>query len=175
MADVYLGCLIGGVLFALVSLLFSSAGGHHPDAGHPDSGHGVHLEFLKPVVVVSAIAGFGGAGLMLHRLAALAPPLEAAAAVVVGIALGAGVWLLTVRSMRNAEQSVGYRLAELQGKVAEVVTAIPARGYGEIIVQIGGGFTSRPATSVAEERIAPGTRVVIVEVEEGEIRVVPFE
>lgn len=175
MADLYLGCLIGGLLFALVSLLFSGIGGHHPDVGHPDPEHGIHLDFLKPVVIVSAIAGFGGTGLMLDRLVDLPAALEAVIAAVSGIALSAGVWFLTVRPMRNAEQSIGYTLAELQGKVGDVVTTIPERGYGEIVVRMGAGLTARPAVSAEGERIAAGTRVVIVEVEGGELRVVPFE
>lgn len=180
MADVYLGFLIGGCLFALLSLLFSTVGGHHSDFSHPapdhaHSGHGLHLDFLKPVVIVSAIAGFGGAGLMLDRLAALAPLLEAGIAALSGCMLGGGVWALAVRPMRNVEQTGGYAMAELEGKIAEVVTTIPEEGYGEIIVRVGAGFTSRPATSIDDQRIASGTRVVIVEVEDGVVRVVPFE
>ncbi|MDX1530366.1 MAG: NfeD family protein [Rhodothermales bacterium] len=172
MLTVYWACLLGGLGFTLLALLFGDALDGVLDGFDLDfDGPGL----LDPLSLVGGVAAFGAAGVVLTEAAELAAPLAAGAAAVIGLALAVVMHVAYVRPMKRGENSTGFSVEEYRGKLGEVITAIPARGYGEVLVKMGTANTFRTAASFDETPIARGTAVVVVEVRDGDLLVAPFE
>lgn len=192
MIEIYWGCLIGGVIFTIVALLVGDLIGGHGDVGHPGvgaadvghpgvgahdvggDGHGWHLDFLKPAVIIGAITAFGGAGIMLSKYSALSSSWILPVAISIAAVMGAAVYLLYIRPLRNAESSIGYSINDLVGRTCEVIVSIPEAGYGEVLIHIGNGLVNHIATAdgVALSR---GSQAVVVDVEQGVLVVARLE
>ncbi|MGE5405451.1 MAG: protease [Candidatus Saccharibacteria bacterium] len=166
MYEVYFGCLVGGALFALVTIVFGDLLGD-VFGGFMHSLSMDHLDFLSPMVLVGGITTFGGAGVMLVRHTSLKPTPVALIALIAAIALSLSVYFLYLKPMKNAENSTGYSINDLEGKIATVITTVPTKGCGEVLVKVGVTNTNHIACSLDGEEIPSGTRVVIGEVEDG--------
>jgi len=166
MLSVYWICLLGGLAFTVVAFFVG------------DLLDGV-LEgldaLLDPLSLVGGVAAFGGAGVILETTTGLGSGATAGLAALLGAALAVAMHFLYVRPMKRSESSTGFSVEEYRGKLGEVLTTIPARGYGEVLVRMGAANTFRQAASFRGAEIARGTRVVIVEVREGDLLVAPFE
>ncbi|GIP40020.1 hypothetical protein J31TS4_33000 [Paenibacillus sp. J31TS4] len=165
------GCLVFGVLFALVTVLVGDLLG--------DALGGL-FDFLsadafQPMVLTGAVTVFGGAGILLTRYTALAPGSVVLGAGAAGVLSGVAIVYGYVKPMRRMETSVGYSLADLKGRIGEVLVPVPAAGYGEVLIRAGGGVTNQIAASLEQEELPSGTRVVVVEVKEGTLLVSKLE
>ncbi len=173
MYDLFWSCLIGGVLFALVTLL---GGGrfHRGHVGH----HALRFRgarFLNPTTVVGAVTAFGGAGILLSRYTVLVGPLLIAAAVAIALAASVAVHFGYVLPAERAETSLAFSVTAYVGRTGTVTVAIPTNGHGEAMVRMGAGNTCRTATGVGNEAIPTGAAVVVVEVQNGVLIVAPLE
>lgn len=113
---------------------------------------------LFSVSVLAAFIGAFGFGGALSL--ALVP--NTLLAVVVGAGIGStaawgALWL--TRRLRAGEDAATFRSDSMLGHSARVITAIPADGYGEIHVAVGGHVRKFSAT--AGRPVAPGTNVWI--------------
>ena len=132
--------------------------------------------FLDPLSLVGGLTVFGGAGVLLDRFAAFGTGTEAALAALIGLAVALGLHFAYVRPMKRSENSTAFSVREYVGKLGEVNVAIPARGYGEVLVRMGASTTFQAAASLDGAPIATGTTVVVVEVEpDGTLHVAPFD
>jgi len=174
METLFLACLIGGVLFTIVSVVFGDWLSVALD-GMLDFLSLDGYQWLQPTAVVGAITMFGGAGLLLHRYSPLAGVVLVVVALLIGIVAGIGVYFLYIRPMERSENSTGYSIKDLSGTMAEVLVPIPSRGFGEVMVKIGGGHANHIAASFDGEDIADGARVVVVEVKDGTLFVSKLE
>lgn len=156
-------CLAGGVLFAIVTVILGDLISHAID-GLLDFLSVDALRKLRPMVIVSGITVFGGAGLLVLHYTPLGGLLAALIAIASAIAIGALVYVAYVRPMENSENSTGFSIHELTGRIGEVLVPVPPRGYGEVMVKIGHGNTNQIAASFDGETLKAGERVVIVEV-----------
>ncbi|OWR29379.1 protease [Saccharibacillus sp. O23] len=172
METIYLGCLVGGVLFTLISVLFGDWIG---DAlgGAFDA---VSFEFLQPIVLAGMVTVFGGAGILIERYAGLPPAWSLAASVLCALASGLLLYFGYVKPIRGSENSVGYSMKDLTGRIGEVTVPVPQKGFGEVLVQMGGsGNTLHTAFSFDGDGIPAGVRVVVVDVEDGTLGVCELE
>ncbi len=174
MLEVYWGCLILGVLFSIVTVLFGDLIGQFFD-GMLDflSVDGPH--FMQPMVLVGGVTVFGGSGILLTQYTYIGASVIAGLSLIIAIFLSIIVYFCYVRPMQNAENSIGYSIQDLIGKIAEVSVPIPLKGYGEVIVKVGAMNTNHIAGSFDLEEIETGSRVVVVEVKEGVLLVSHFE
>lgn len=164
-------CLIGGILYAVITIVFSDVISHALD-GLLDFLSLDGLPWFQPMTLVGGITVFGGAGLLLERYTSLAAGPVAGIALLAAIVVGAGVYFLYVKPMEDAESSTGYSMEEMPGKLAEVLVPIPASGYGEVMLQMGAaGVTNRMAASFDGEPVDAGAKVVVVEVRDGTLYV----
>jgi len=169
--EVYWICLLGGLVLALVVVFLGDLIGVAFD-GLDGLGH----DLIDPLTLVGGVTAFGGAGVILLQTTELGAVVTALLAFLLALTLALGLHFAYVRPMRRAENSTGFSQKEYAGKVGEVNTTIPARGYGEVLVRMGSSTTFQPAASDTGEAIPIGTPVVVVEVEhDGALRVVPFE
>ncbi|WP_195575700.1 protease [Paenibacillus sp. 1001270B_150601_E10] len=171
METLYWGLIIFGVLYALVTLLFSEVLDHFFDALIGDSG----LDFFQPTVLVSGLTVFGAAGLLLSRYTFLSTAWIIVLAVAGAIAVSIGVYFLYVRPMENSENSLSYSIQDLVGSIGDVSISIPSKGYGEVMIRIGLTNTNHIAASFEGEAIPQDSRVVVVEVKDHTVYVSPLD
>lgn len=170
MIDVYWGCLIAGILFGLLSLLFGDGLGDAIDSIGIDG-----LDFLHPMTLVGGVTVFGGVGIMLHDYTGLRTGTAALVAAAAAVIFAIVAFFAYVRPMRRTESSLGYSIRELVGRPASVSIPIPANGHGEVRVSFGDQATYQIASSYNGEPIATDESVVIVEVGDGEVLVARSE
>lgn len=163
---IYLICLAGGLVYALITLFLGDA--------ISDMLGEIHLPLLQPILLVSGITAFGGVGFILTRLTALTTGEILLFALLAGALLAVGAYFLWIKPMNRAEVSTGYSMNHLQGKIGEVGTTIPADGLGEVLVNMVSGVTHHMAASLENQPIPAGTRVVVVEVRDHVLYVTPF-
>lgn len=147
--------------YALLTAVFGWMGDHnfgfdahgvgHVDQPHPISG----------TVVATFITGFGGGGTVAHYLLewSLLPGLLAASAtgaVMAGAAFG-------VLELVFSRPEVGseFKTTDAAGRIAEVITTIPAEGIGEIAYVVKGQHERAGARAVDDQLIKKGKTVVI--------------
>ena len=176
MTELYWICLVGGSLFSLATFLLSDLLHFHHGMDVPgvDVGHdGLQFgEVLHPVVLVGGVTVFGAAGIIIDSIADYDPLPEAALALLFAVCISIALYFLYVKPMRNRENSVGYSMRELPGRIGVVSTAIPASGYGEIMLTIAGSNTCQIAASVDGRPIREGERIVVVEAKDDTVLVV---
>ncbi|MDD3268414.1 MAG: protease [Syntrophomonadaceae bacterium] len=174
MQSIYWGCLFGGALFALVTIIFGDVLGDVL-GGLLDFLSFDHLDFLSPMVLVGGITVFGGAGIMLERLTSLDVVPVALFSLLIALVLSALVYFVYVKPMKNAENSSGYSMSELVGKIATVIVPVPGQGYGEVLIKVGAGNTNQIAASYDGEDYRSGTRVIVAEIRDGAVLVFGYQ
>lgn len=169
--NIYWGCLFGGIIFALVTVIFGDLLG--------DAFNGLfhsltfeHLEFLQPMVLVSGITIFGGSGILLTRYTSLTPVPVVVISIMLAALLSILIYFAYVKPMRNSENSTAYSMGDLVGLTGEVITAIPAKGYGEVLLKVGAGHSNHIASSQYEEELSTGTKIFVTKVEKSIVFVV---
>ncbi|MGO4371866.1 protease [Paenibacillus sp. MCAF20] len=165
METLYLACLIGGILYAIVSVIFGDWLSLALDGVLDFLSFDGH-SWLQPTALVGSITVFGGAGIMLTRYTSLSIGVVLALALLIALAAGVGVFFLYVRPMERSENSIAFSMNALSGSLAEVLVSIPDKGYGEVLVKVGAGFTNQIAASYEGVPITAGSRVVVVEVKD---------
>ncbi|WP_028611151.1 membrane protease regulatory membrane protein [Paenibacillus harenae] len=170
METLFWACLIGGIIYAVISVVFGDWLGLLFD-GALDflslEGH----SWLSPMSFVGGITVFGGAGILFERYSGFGITTILILSLLIAILAGVAVFFLYVRPMENSESSIAFSLHSLPGMLAEVLVPIPASGYGEVMVKVGAGFTNQIAASFDKVDIAGGSQVVVVEVKDSTLYV----
>jgi membrane protein implicated in regulation of membrane protease activity len=178
------GYVVAATLFGHLADALGADHGAGADGGGPAdstygltaSGHGetsttsvgastFHFPFFSPLALATLFGSIGAWGLIVKHgfeagdgtSLAIALPLAAVTAYVVTYA----AW----RLVKASQATSAFRLADLVGASAEVLTPIPAGGTGEVAAMVGGQrFTgpAREAQGVAVPRGAPVTIVRVV-------------
>ena len=170
MYEVFWGCLVGGILFGLVSLLFGDGLGDAFD-GVLD-GLGIDgFDIIHPMTLVSGVTLFGGAGILLTDYSDVGSLSIILLSAIVGILGAILLFFVYVRPMRNTDSSLGFSENDLVGRTAEVSIPIPAEGHGQVEVRFGSQLTYQIAESYDGKPIPTDTRVLVVAVEEGVLSV----
>jgi membrane protein implicated in regulation of membrane protease activity len=174
MIEIFWGCLIGGIAFALISLL-GGHGLHHGVHGirHSPRLHGA--QWLNPMTIVGAITAFGGAGILLARYTALEGTPVLIAAIAIGLLISVALHFAVVRPMSNSEASIGFSMSEYVGKPGLVTIPIPESGFGQVMISMGHGRSVQVAASFDHCDIPLGSRIVVVEVDGHALRVARVE
>ncbi len=162
---VYASLFAVGAVYALIMAVVGSFADHDFDAGHLDGGDiagGADQPHpISGTVVATFITGFGGGGSIAHYFLdwTVLPGLVAASAtglVMAGAAFGV-LELIFSRTQAGAE----FKTSDAAGRVAEVITAIPEGGIGEIAYIVRGQRQLAGARAVDGGAIKKGTTVVI--------------
>ena len=165
MITIYWICLLGGLVFSVLAVFLGDVFDGLLDS-LDGAFHGVDLHgALDALSLVGGLTAFGGAGVLLDAYSNLDPTPAALVAASIGFALAVLMHVAYVKPMKRSENSTGFSVREYQGKIGEGNTAIPAKGYGEVLVRMGASVTFQPATSFDGTPLPLGTQVVVVEVE----------
>lgn len=143
-----------GALLLLVSLVFGDLLDGVFDG--LDLGGG----FFSTEVIGAFLAAFGLVGGLLSGPVGASGLLAVGAGAGAGVALGAGA-LWFSRGLRRMPTDATPTQAAYQGLLGEVITSIPAAGFGEVVVRTHGHRLKLAAQSI--EPVARGATVVVVE------------
>ncbi|GIO98143.1 hypothetical protein J14TS5_32290 [Paenibacillus lautus] len=171
MEALYWGCLIGGVIFAIVTVVLGDILSSALD-GLLDF---LSVDFFNPVVIAGGITVFGGTGIMLTKYTELAAGAHVTLSVLAAIVISILVYFGYVKPMANSENSTGFSIKELAGMIGVITVPLPAEGFGEVMVKVGAGNTTHIASSFDRQSLPAGVRVVVVDVVEGVLRVSELE
>ncbi|MGP4053089.1 hypothetical protein [Streptomyces sp. 2A115] len=150
----FLGLGIAGIAVLVLALVFDGVlEGLFGGAGVLD---GLFDGLLSLPVIAGFVSMLGFSGALVLGTTGLG----AGPATVVGVGAGAGAGWLTwrfSRALMRDEPGSTPRGADLVGSSGSVVTAIPAEGYGEVLVYLAGQPVKYAAKSA--EPVARGTEI----------------
>jgi hypothetical protein len=141
-------------------------GGHNVDIGHHDldahahdSSSGIHLSPVSPITIAMFITAFGGIGFIFQQLPGGSLFFSLPIALISGFAIAAGAFYVLYKIFSITQADSNYSRESVLDLEAEVITAIPADGVGEIAYTAKGSRYSAPAMS--EERKAIPNHAVV--------------
>lgn len=162
---VYLALLGLGVVYALVAGaagMIGDGGDVHVDAsGHLDAGH---PSPLSPTLIATFITGFGGGGAVAHYMLEWRTVPGLLTATGCGLALAVAAFAIMESIFKQTQAGAEFREDALTGRDAEVITAIPEGGAGEIAVIVKGQREALPARRADGGAVSRGRLVVIEKV-----------
>ncbi len=129
--------------------------------------------FLNPVLILAFLIFMSATGYILEALTDMNTFLIMGIAVTVSLILDTLLNVFVLIPLANTEESLVYTEESLKGRIANVIIPIPEDGFGEILIESISGRISKPATSFDNKMIAEGKKVLIIDVKEGVLYVVP--
>ena len=181
--DVYVFASIGllGFLFILLSFVLGEVGhlgdfGHVGDVGHVEvdhagdvggheageAGHEAGPGWLSTRVIAIFLTAFGAVATA-ARLSGFSAVTSSALGFASGYGLGWCTWRI-LRFMYGQEGSSQIRSRDLEGQIAEVTVAIPAKGPGQVACVVQDRRTHQIARSSTGQEIPIGSPVHVVRV-----------
>jgi membrane protein implicated in regulation of membrane protease activity len=167
---IYAICLLTGLLFTMVTVLFGhffGGGGHvlgsggHVEAG-ADASDDPGMSIFSPTIIASFITAFGGFGLVFSQFPATKPAIISAPLSIAGGVMVAGAMFFFFGFIfRHTQGSSESRVARLVNTEATIITPISANGVGEIAYVVGGTRYTAPARAEDGFFIGNGQTVVI--------------
>lgn len=162
MLTFYFICLLVGLIFAVVSFIFSGAFeaevgadvsadvgadvGVDGDIVGGDAGVGdVHFPLFSPIVIACFVTAFGGGGIIGLKVFPFMPILSLPIALGTGVLVGLLVGLLVAKIFKAVQVNAVTTAKSIIGAIAEVSESIPAAGVGEITFAGKGSRISGPA------------------------------
>lgn len=157
---VYAALLALGVAYAVVTSIFGWLGDHDL-GGHVGGADAGHSSPISGTVLATFITGFGGGGTVAHHLLrwTLVPGLLAAS--VSGLVLAGAAFLLLELLFSRTQAGSEFTVGEAVGRPAEVITAIPRDGIGEIAYSVRGKREVASARTLDGSAVGRGRPVVI--------------
>ncbi|WP_194842103.1 protease [Gracilibacillus salitolerans] len=141
--------LLGNVLDGLLDSLFDSLG-----------------EFFNPLLVFGTLSVVGGSGVLLTKYSSLGEIYVLLISLLIGIGAYLLIYYFLVIPLSNAESSTSISVHDLEGKVGEVITTIPAQGMGEVFISSTSGSRNETAVSFDKKIIKQGQQIVVVQVKD---------
>lgn len=131
--------------------------------------------FLSPVVILSFITFFSAGGYILENVTSLHWGVNVAIAAFVAGILATFLHLFVLVPIKSAEQSLSYSEKSLEGRTGKLIVSIPQDGFGEVMIESYSGNIAKPAKSYENTPIESGTEVLVIEVKDGVLYVVPYQ
>ncbi|MCJ8009048.1 NfeD family protein [Lederbergia wuyishanensis] len=138
-------------------------------------GMGEATDFLNPVLILAFITFFSAGGYILEKATALNSFLIIAIAAVISALLDVLLNVFVLVPMKSAEQSLSYTEKSLEGRVGKAIISIPKEGFGEVVIESYSGMISKPAASFEDVPIPEGSEVLVIEVKNGVLYVMPYK
>lgn len=146
----FLGLGIGGLLLLVLSLVFDGVlEGLFDGLGGLDG-------LLSLPVVAGFVSALGFTGALVLGTSGAGAGVASGAGVVAGVGVGWVTWRFCRALLHDANASAP-RGADLAGSSGSVVTAVPADGYGEVLLHLGGQPVKYAAR--ADRPVPRGTEV----------------
>lgn len=138
-------------------------------------GFGEISPFLNPILILAFFTFFSAAAYILERTTSLSAAAVIFLAVVIALIFDTVLNVFVFIPMASAEASLLYTEDSLKGRIGKIIIPIPEDGFGEIMIDSKSGMISKPAASFDNEIIAEGSQVLVIEVKNGVLYVIPYE
>ncbi|MBI0577611.1 NfeD family protein [Neobacillus cucumis] len=161
---IYLYALIISGVLTILYVLFADVFHFH---GTGDGG----LQFLNPVLIFAFVTILSASGFLLEKLSSLHYGLILGISAVLAFIVVTLLNVFVLIPLSSAEESLVYKESDLRGRIGTVITAIPADGFGEVMIENISGRIAKPASSFDGVAIPNGTKVLVIQVENGVLQV----
>lgn len=131
--------------------------------------------FLNPVLILAFITFLSASGYIFEMTTSLSSVVILLLAAVIAVLLDILLNIFVLIPLSSAEESLVYTDESLRGRVGTVLIPIPESGFGEVLIENISGRISKPASSYENTVIAEGSKVLIVEVANGVIKVIDYK
>jgi membrane protein implicated in regulation of membrane protease activity len=156
---IYLYGLIGSGILTILYVFFA-------DVVHFDG-----PDFLNPVIILAFVTIFSASSYLFEKLSSFHYLAIIGISAVLAFILVTFLNVFVLIPLSNAEESLVYKDSDLRGRIGSVITAIPADGYGEVMIDSISGRIAKPATSFDRVSVANGTKVLVVDIKDGVLQV----
>jgi len=172
---IYLFCLVVGLVFTLLSVVFGHfLGGHgdhligsggHAEAG-ADSSDTPGVSIFSPTIIATFVTAFGGFGIIYTEIPVLSKPvISAPLSIATALAIAGVMYKLLSVLFSHTQGSSESHIARLAGTEASIISPIPENGVGEIAYIVSGTRYTAPArtengTTIGNGKLVKITRVV---------------
>jgi membrane-bound ClpP family serine protease len=131
--------------------------------------------FLNPTLILAFVTFTSASGYIFELLTSYNHLLIMSISVIIAIILDVLLNVFVLIPLSRAEESLAYTTQSLRGRVGDVIIPIPVDGFGEVIIKSASGTISKSAASFENKAIAEGEKVLIIEVKDGVLKVLPYE
>lgn len=135
----------------------------------------IEIAWLNPSLILSFITLGSATGYILERLTGLNDLIVLFIGIISGLILTILFNIFVLVPLKSAEVSLAYTEESLGGQVGRVIVPIPVDGFGEVVIETVNGLISKSAVSYDNEEIPYDKEVLVVEVENGILRVKEYE
>lgn len=129
--------------------------------------------FLNPVLILAFLTFLSAIGYVLEALTGLNSILILVIAAIVSIILDTLLNVFVLIPLANSEESLVYTEDSLKGRLGNVIIPIPENGFGEVLIESISGRISKPAASFDNKVIEEGKKVLVIDIKDGVLYVVP--
>lgn len=129
------------------------------------------IAILNPVSFFAALTVFGAVGYVLTRFSAVLSIIIFIISVLLAVLTVVLLYFLIVKPRELSETSLSYSMKQLIGLQATVSIPIPANGFGEVLIKLGGGNSNQIAASYDSVDIGLDEKVFVVDEKEGVVYV----
>lgn len=129
--------------------------------------------FLNPVLILSFLTFMSAIGYLLEAITELNSILILVIAVISSLILDTLLNVFVLIPLSKSEESLVYTEDSLKGRLGNVIIPIPENGFGEVLIESISGRISKPAASFDNGNIEEGKKVLVIDVKNGVLYVVP--
>ena len=165
MESIYLIMLVVAGLLTVLYIFF----------GDIVEGVGESVSFLNPALILAFITLFSASGYVLEFITPFTSVTIIIISLVVAFILDTLLNIFVLIPLSSAEESLSYTEESLKGRVGKIIIPVPIDGFGEIVIESKSGMISKTAASYENEIIKEGQQVLVIEVENGVLYVMPYE
>jgi membrane-bound ClpP family serine protease len=131
--------------------------------------------FLNPTLILAFITFTSASAYIFEFLTSFNHLLIISISVMIAIILDVLLNVFVLIPLSRAEESLVYTTQSIRGRVGDVIIPIPVDGFGEVIIKSASGTIAKSAASFENKAIAEGEKVLIIEVKDGVLKVLPYE
>lgn len=125
------------------------------------------VPLLNPVSFFTALTIFGGTGYVLTKFTQFHALFIFVGAIVLALFSIIALYYLIIKPKDISETSLSFSMKQLVGLRASVTIPIPAEGFGEVLIKLGGGNSNQIAASYDKTDISLEEEVFVVDEKEG--------
>jgi membrane-bound ClpP family serine protease len=131
--------------------------------------------FLNPILILAFVTFTSASGYIFEIITSYNHLLILSISVIIAIILDVLLNVFVLIPLSRAEESLVYTTQSLRGRVGDVIIPIPEDGFGEVLIKSTSGTIAKSAASFENKAIAEGEKVLIIEVKDGVLKVLPYE
>ncbi|MEN2766691.1 hypothetical protein [Ornithinibacillus xuwenensis] len=136
---------------------------------------GEGIAFLNPTLILAFIVFLSSSGYILELVTPFSSLFILFLSISFALIMDVLLNFFVLIPLSSAEESLAYTEESLKGRVGKIIISIPIDGFGEIVIDSKSGMISKPAASYENTPISEGTDVLVLEIEQGVLYVIPYD